>query len=192
MWVQSPPLRLLENQPENNMAKIETKYNIGDVVYLSRPEIKKGRLSCPDCLDTREWKATSPAGTEYTFRCPRCSTSYRSDHRLNLDYNYYAASAQELTIGSVRVDTEDIPPVTYMCRETGVGSGWIYKECELHNTKAEAMADSEVQAAAKNNDPLGQILPYYNEHLELSDYQLKQVTELPKIKRKRKPKVHAG
>jgi hypothetical protein len=98
----------------------------------------------------------------------------------------YVAATRQLTIGSVRVDTEDEDPITYMANETGVGCGYIHNEKDLYETRELAIAAAEAEATRRNNDPEGKILPFYNECVSLSDYQLKQVTALPKPKRKRK------
>jgi hypothetical protein len=60
------------------------------------------------------------------------------------------AHIDEVTIGSVRIDTADENPVAYMCKETGIGSGSIYYEKNLRATRfeAEELAASEMARVA--------------------------------------------
>ena len=166
------------------MASIATKYSIGDVVFFDAPQQIEKEFPCPDCLGEKKWKAVSPAGTEYEFDCPRCCARFKSDDRLNLKYPHFEACARELTVGSIQTNTYDDEQVKYMCKETGVGSGMVYPESHLHLTREEALKASAEQANARNKNPKDFVLPLYNARLELSDYQLKQVTELPNPKRR--------
>lgn len=158
------------------MATITTKYSIGDRVWLASTVLVQKSHPCPDCLDSEEWKATSPAGRDYTFACPRCSTSYMSDRDMSLRYNAHAPLVSEMTIGSIETHTPgDLEgfnaPVKYMCVETGVGSGSVYNEGDLYETKEAATAAAE--AKAKERDQSSDWIPQlYNKTLSLSDYQL--------------------
>ena len=166
------------------MTKIETKYSVGDTVFLDIPEVRQRKLPCPDCLGQKVWKTTSPAGTDYEFCCPRCSGVYQSDKRLSLDYSEYVPNIRTLTIGSVQTDSHDGGGlIKYMCQETGVGSGSVYREGQLHATEDEAEIASAAHANKLNNDPSDFVLPLYNSRLAVSDYELKQ---LPKEKKKKK------
>lgn len=86
---------------------------------------------CPDCLGQRYWKAISPAGSEYKIWCPRCQCTNTLPRELSLDYSIHEPEPVLYTIGSVRVDTNDKEPISYMCQETGVGSVRVYRESEL-------------------------------------------------------------
>lgn len=70
------------------------KYEIGTAVFLPSTDSKTEKLPCPDCLDERQWQATSPAGESYTFSCPRCG-----------NYTYHDLPSLTLTrhFGTVRV-----------------------------------------------------------------------------------------
>jgi enhancing lycopene biosynthesis protein 2 len=46
----------------------------------------------------------------------------------------------QLTIGSVRIDTNHESPIEYMCVETGVGSGSVWDERQLYASREEAEA----------------------------------------------------
>lgn len=154
------------------MAVIETKYSVGDVVYWATTITEKRARPCPDCAGTKKWKALSPAGGEYEFACPRCSASYFSQRDLSLDYHEYTPHAVPMTIGSVRVDTADsYYGTSYMCIETGVGSGSIYREADLFPTKDEALKAAAAKAAGQNAT-VPHIVEGFNRTLELKDYQL--------------------
>ncbi len=58
------------------------------------------------------------------------------------------ASARTLTIGSVRIDTaarDYSEPVEYMCVETGIGSGSVYRESHLFETESAALVAAEAE-----------------------------------------------
>ena len=152
------------------MATLETKYSIGDVVYFASTIIERRHHDCPDCLGSREWKAVSPAGAEYSFACPRCAGGYMSNNELSLSYSAHSPIASKLTIGSVRYDsTEEC--ASYMCCETGVGSGSVYREKDLFPTEEAALEAAKIKAEEANSKTLW-IVEKYNKALAISDYQL--------------------
>lgn len=131
----------------------EIKYEIGQKVWYGCSRSSKEHHPCPDCLGTGKWDVKSPAGTEAKVSCPRCHGSAK------LSLYAHAPRVQELTIGSIQVDTnkkvETEPylqdPVQYMCLETGVGSGSIYYQQTLFLTEEDAQIFAEVQAAEANH-----------------------------------------
>jgi predicted RNA-binding Zn-ribbon protein involved in translation (DUF1610 family) len=153
------------------MTVIETKFSIGDVVYHAWTESERRHHPCPDCLGVRKWKAVSPAGTEYEFGCPRCGGQYLSDGDLDLSYSVFAPRASKMTIGSVRTDTHSKEGNEYMCLETGVGSGSIYREPRLFHAEAEALAAAEVMAANQNTTTEW-VVKQYDKTLSLCDYEM--------------------
>lgn len=155
------------------MATLETKYSVGDTVYHATTVRTSKQHPCPDCKGERKWKAISPAGAEYEFTCPRCSTSYRHERELSLEYTAHVGAATKLTIGSIKVDTHpysNSSPVQYMCLETGVGGGSVYDEARLFQTEAEALEVAQIMAAQQDKGEW--IASLYNRTLEVSDYQL--------------------
>jgi hypothetical protein len=154
------------------MGAINTKYSIGDHVFKAWTTTVRKRHKCPDCLGVGKWSCRSPAGDEFSFGCPRCNTRYQSNDALSLDYSEFAPCVEPLTVGSVRLDTnDDRHPVSYMCRETGVGSGTIHCEEDLFPTHAEAMTAAQAKAAAQNSTTEW-VVTRYNRTLDLSDYQI--------------------
>jgi len=154
------------------MAVITTKYDIGDTVWYANITTTTKHHDCPDCLGSRKWTCESPAGGTFEVDCPRCSVSYQSHDALNLKYSIWVPTARCLTIGSVRADTSE-DGHQYMCLETGVGSGSIYRENTLFETQAEAMASAQVEADANNADGEGWVAKQYDKTASFSDYQLK-------------------
>jgi hypothetical protein len=156
------------------MTAIETKFSIGDVVYYASTTTTQKQHPCPDCKGERKWKAISPAGGEYSFNCPRCSSSYRANDELSLAYAASVPLVQKLTIGSVKYDSHPgsgRSPAQYMCRETGVGGGTIYDEARLFATEEGAQRAAEAMAAHQDQTT-GWIVKQYNKSLSISDYQL--------------------
>lgn len=122
------------------------KYRKGQKVYYACHSTTGARYPCPDCYGTRKWTCTSPAGHTMEMDCPRCDRTSHSD-ALNLSYTKHTFYAQELTIGSIRVDTASHGdhPISYMCEETGVGTGTVYYEPRLYATREEAEAAAAVE-----------------------------------------------
>jgi hypothetical protein len=156
------------------MATITTKYSVGDTVFRAGTTSVRKQHPCPDCKGARKWKATSPAGGVYEFACPRCASSYNSDRDLQLDYSAYVPSVEQLTIGSIQVNTAPMSYDTgnrYMCRETGIGSGSVYNEDDLFETEEAATQSAQFKANEKNTT-VEWIVKLYNKSLAISDYQL--------------------
>lgn len=121
-----------------------SKYGIGDTVYLSRLNAEVIKVPCPVCNGTGRAEVV---GFAIKANCPAC---YSSGYKPGFDESslrHYTRSVMPLTIGQVRVTatasrstlfmTEE---VEYMCVETGVGSGSIYREHLLFATREEAEA----------------------------------------------------
>lgn len=128
------------------------KFKIGDSVFQAQVEQKTEALPCPDCLDTKQWEVRTPSGQAYKVSCHRCVHNF---HGLPIPrVQKYAAAVRQLTIGSVRINTADPvgKQVTYMCLETGVGSGSVYQESELHESEEAAREDGGVRAAARQEE----------------------------------------
>lgn len=153
------------------MATITTKYSVGDTVYSAGTTTIRKQRPCPDCKGSKLWKAVSPAGTEYEFACPRCAAGYHSNDDISLAYSAHVPSVQMLTIGQVQVRTEPDPEIRYMCRETGIGSGTLWNETDLHPTHQEATAASEVLAKTRDQTT-GWIAKQYDKSLRVCDYEL--------------------
>lgn len=155
--------------------EIKTKFAVGDVVYAASVDRETKRLPCPDCKGSRKWKVVSPAGAEHEIGCPRCSTNYMANSDLRLTYTVATPRVRKLTIGSVEYRSVGIgggPAETrYMCRETGVGSGQVYSDDDLHSSEEAAMARAEVKAKITDEASIKGDT-YWHGRLEVSDFQL--------------------
>ena len=129
--------------------KIETKYSIGDVVFHGRNTVTASSVECPDCKGSKEWAVTTPAGDSMAAPCPTCDTLYGPTGFIQKHER--TPLVERLTIGSVRFDSHDTSdgrePVSSMCSETGVGSGSIWYESRLRETREEAEADAVASIA---------------------------------------------
>lgn len=153
------------------MAVLTTKFSIGDVVYHASTMATRKQHPCPDCLGSRKWKAQSPAGSEYEFSCPRCSAQYQSNDDLSLSYMAHVGTVARLTIGQVRAQVGgDSEETEYMCVETGIGGGSLYRESRLFSTEAEAQLVADLLAKSHDKS-VDWIAKRYNRTLILSDYQ---------------------
>ncbi len=119
---------------------MQPKYAIGDSVYGAHAAWLPDKVACPDCLGSAKWSVTTPAGETFEVRCHTCNEGWESSGKVRV-YDW-RPTVQALTIGSVRMDTNDENPISYMCKETGVGSGTIHHEKKLFLTYDEAWANA--------------------------------------------------
>lgn len=160
------------------MATLETKFAVGDVVFHATIITEKRSHPCPDCKGSRKWKAISPAGGEFEVACPRCSHVYMSNRDPSLDYSWWVPSVRTLTVGLIKASSQPYngdydSGNSYMCYETGIGSGSVYREGELFLTEEEAKAYGEAKANVQNADVSGWVAKQYEGSLKFSDYELK-------------------
>lgn len=174
------------------MAVIETKFSVGDVVYHANTTTETRQHPCPDCLGSKAWRAVSPAGGEFSVPCPRCGGGYQSNRALNLKYTHHVPAPRRLTIGSVRVNTADNDydgGNSYMCLETGVGSGSVYREADLFATEEDARRAAQAKADVQNADAEGWVAKQYAETVKFSDYELRDAAIASAEDRERNSRV---
>ena len=125
-------------------------FKIGDTVFHASTTRVIKSFPCPDCLGTKQWEVLTPAGTSLKVACQRCSAHY--SHLPSLTYPIFGPSVSKLTIGSIRTDSAAEPSerISYMCLETGVGSGNIYSESRLFATEKDAEIMAEIIASKAN------------------------------------------
>lgn len=159
------------------MAVLTTKFGVGDKVFCANVTIEKRQHDCPDCLGSKKWACTSPTGATFEVACPRCGGGYQSNRELSLDYSWYVPSVSELTVGLVRASSEAGEEYgqgnEYMCRETGIGSGTLYRESSLFATREEAVAASQIKADLQNADAEHWVAKQFNASIKFADYELK-------------------
>ena len=127
------------------------RFKVGDTVWMARADETHKTAPCPDCQGTGQWAALTAAGETIAVECPRCAR-YSRTKLPSLTRRIKTVSVQRLTIGSVRTRFDSDHPglrdaISYMCIETGVGSGNVYHEGRddrgLYATEQEATEVSE-------------------------------------------------
>lgn len=138
------------------MSDFQPRFAIGDRVWVAEPHHEHKRYPCPDCNDTKKWKAENAAGEVFMFSCPRCQRSSGLSDPFRLDYYVWTPHARLLTIGQIEgmcvVDGAGTrTEFKYMCTETGVGSGLVYREDQLFLTEKEALAEAQKKCDKENS-----------------------------------------
>lgn len=116
--------------------KIETKLSIGDVGYKVSKVCRDIHLTCKLC---RGNGLVLIRGADRKATCPDCfgqgfSWGEEKEHHV----------VESLGIGQVRVTVQaEIIDVSYMCHETGIGSGTVHKDKDFFVTRAEAAVECE-------------------------------------------------
>lgn len=160
------------------MATLTTKFDVGQTVWYANTTTQEFQHKCPDCNDTRAWEAKSPAGGVFAIPCPRCSVQYSAHDELRLKYTQFVPSVRALTVGQIKASTavgDDWDAGnSYMCHETGIGSGSVYRERDLFATQEEAHAVSLIKAGIANSDQGCWVAKQYNKAARFSDYQFSE------------------
>jgi len=101
---------------------MEAKYGKNEKVYTPTEDKVEVTMKCPDCLGTKVWMVIFPSGQVEDIDCQTCARGYEGPKG-------------ELTF----TKWKDEVSFRYMCKETGVGSGHIYREDELFTNQEDAM-----------------------------------------------------
>lgn len=119
---------------------LQAKYRVGQKVYAvsNRSDSREIHVKCDVCNSTGKIKVE---GREEEYECPVCRGRTEIEY-----YGYkYVISYYEATIGRVQITeylkeyhNREKSEVTYMLKETGVGSGSIWSEDRLFATEKEA------------------------------------------------------
>lgn len=140
--------------------KLETKYSLGDTVFKISDIAKPKYKECPACEGAK--KITLPK-TE--VECPTCKGHgvLCSGH-----FTSYFVKESAMTIGQVRFETtSEKTEIGYMCKETGVGSGSVYREDQLFLSKTECQSAANELNETK---PHALICPKCNEEIKKPNY----------------------
>ena len=124
---------------------IKPKYKEEDRVWGASAYKKDKQVPCPDCLGKRSWEVRLPNGEEFTIPCSTCKRGFEGSWGTITEW-IQSAKVEQYTIGSVRVNTNDERPISYMCKETGIGSGTIHYEEDLHKDKVSALEHATQKA----------------------------------------------
>lgn len=125
------------------------RYRIGQRVWVVSTKTERGMHPCPDCHGSKTWKTTTAAGETIDIQCPRCTDWSNSRDLPPLAFTRYLPYVQCLTVGSIQIDTAERHGelVKYMCNETGIGSGTVWREDQLHSAEATAHAAAKARAS---------------------------------------------
>jgi len=113
-------------------------YAKGDKIYVGECEYSSDFISCPDCLGTLKWTVVFADGEALEIACQTCKRGYESSSG-KIEVNKNKPVVRHLTIGSVRFDDADKYPYSYMCNETGVGSGRVFYENSVFDNYKDAL-----------------------------------------------------
>ena len=130
------------------------KYKIGDSFWLTGTETETAQLPCPDCLGTRKWTLTTPAGFTHEVACLRCGTQYRSVSLDNnvppLTYTKHVAAPRFFTVRSVEVKIPAWHPGEEIRYCNGEHGGQVCYEPQAIDDPDVARSASEATAAIEN------------------------------------------
>jgi hypothetical protein len=146
---------MIHYNPIGGIMQFESKYGPGETVYFIQRSYPRVYTTCQFCNGRGQIE-----GANHTVRqCPEC-------YGRGGEYSYKPQEWQlskVLTIGQIRIEytpesTEGISDIfdnykaqkekyteTYMCYETGIGSGSIYNEKDLFKTKEEAQDACDIR-----------------------------------------------
>ena len=123
---------------------MEKIYAKGDKIYVGECEYAPEFIGCPDCLGTLKWTVVFADGEALEIECQTCKRGYEpSTGKIEVHKN--KPVVRHLTIGSVRFNDADKYPYSYMCEETGVGSGRIYYEDSVFDNYEDALVYAKKQ-----------------------------------------------
>ncbi len=138
--------------------KLESKYNLGDVVWtITDPPAPRVWVRCTFCLGYEDPQSSFEARTVIVgddgrkVDCPICKGN-GGEHILAGRICWEVA--ESLTIGLVQVKvTGSSIEETYMCKETGIGSGRVYYHTSLYssNESAQCICDMKNSILEENN-----------------------------------------
>lgn len=126
---------------------ISFKYSIGDKVFAAGSKYSDASIECPSCFGKKVVTVTFGDGSSEVIPCPTCKLGYGGPYG-RIYYKKYIPTVECLTIGSFRHDGEEN---TYMCEETGVGGGRVYREGALFDNYDSALIaahDADVKQQA--------------------------------------------
>lgn len=131
--------------PRKEIMKLVSRYDVHDVVYGIYLHTKRYWKLCNTCEGT--CKVTVAGHEDVTTYCPSCRGG-----KIWQDTEGKYFVIQQLTVGQVRIQAGYEPEVTYMCEETGVGSGSVWKEDKLFLTMIEAELAARSQGAVVESE----------------------------------------
>jgi hypothetical protein len=138
------------------MEEIKARFGKGDTVFAADTSYAENWIGCPDCLGTLKWTVVFADGEAVEVECQTCKRGWNPPSgKVNI--TAWKPTVNKLTVGSVRYNDTDKQPFSYMCVETGVGSGRVYHDEDLFTdvdaaqVKAQEKYEAQMQHIAQNN-----------------------------------------
>ena len=122
---------------------MKPQYEIGDKVYKAGTDYTDARVSCPDCLGTLKWTVVFADGEAVQVDCQTCKRGYMPPCGY-IVYKQWQPSVDLLTIGQIHGWSPD-EGFSYMCDETGIGSGTVHRESDLFSDKTCAETAAQIK-----------------------------------------------
>lgn len=138
-----------------NFSAPTPRFAIGDTIWTAATHSTTVQLPCPDCLGSRTWTVTTPAGSQLETVCLRCASGYRgSDDLPSLSHQAWEGSARQLLISGIEITGHpkgafNSDQVRYQCFPTP-GGGTVVDESKAYASEAEALQAATARAAVKN------------------------------------------
>lgn len=136
--------------------EIKARFGKGDMVFAADSEYSENWLSCPDCLGTLKWLVVFADDDSVEVPCQTCKSGWNPPNG-KIKTQIWKPKVSRYTVGSVRFNDTDKKPFSYMCEETGVGSGRIYYDEDLFTEEEPAMEraqekyEEQMRHIAQNN-----------------------------------------
>jgi hypothetical protein len=122
--------------------KIETKFDLGDKVWLVKRYPKHVDEACPGCNGI----GAVPLLDGNNDRCPRCYGNKYQRRVQPSDWHVkgpWTVGNIQVSLFEPRADHEDRR--CYMCHETGTGTGNLWHEEDLFASREEAQAEADAR-----------------------------------------------
>ena len=116
---------------------------IGDVLFSAAQDYSDDKISCPDCLGTKEWTVVFADGEAMNIGCQTCKLGYEPPTGF-IYYKTWKPNVRRLTIGKLS-GFDDERGYSYMCNESGIGSGTMWYEKDLFKTSDEAWVSANTK-----------------------------------------------
>lgn len=128
------------------MTSLNAPFQKGEKVFVASYTSSERRMPCPDCNGSMKVKLVCHDGREEEVECTACKYGY--EHRGTIEIFDFSPLVEELTVGSIRYDDgrSEESPWSFMCIETGVGSGTVHKPERMSKDREEALKIATVLA----------------------------------------------
>lgn len=119
--------------------RLESRFDVGDVVYVPAWKRVTKRVQCPDCEGVKAWRCILPNGTFYNIACPSCKIDgYTSCGKVNETALEFEVDVY--CVGEVRYDERGF---TYIMEEEPGEGNRVIDEEKLDRTRALAETGRE-------------------------------------------------